>query len=55
MLTGSLVTGVVLSLPEGLRSGDLYAQQVAEARAASADRSQPWQGEKELQDWIAAQ
>lgn len=28
---------------------------VAEARAASADRSQPWQGEKELQDWIAAQ
>lgn len=28
---------------------------VAEARAASADRSQPWQGEKDLQDWIAAQ
>ncbi|HBQ91355.1 MAG TPA: cytochrome C oxidase Cbb3 [Alcaligenes faecalis] len=28
---------------------------VAQARTASADRSQPWQGEKELQDWIAAQ
>ena len=28
---------------------------IAQARAASADRSQPWQGEKELQDWIAAQ
>ena len=28
---------------------------VAQARAASVDRSQPWQGEKELQDWIAAQ
>lgn len=27
---------------------------VAEARAASGDRSQPWQGEKELLDWIAA-
>lgn len=28
---------------------------VAQARTASADRSQPWQGEKELQDWIAVQ
>lgn len=28
---------------------------VAEARAASAERTQPWQGEQELQDWIAAQ
>lgn len=28
---------------------------VAQARAASVDRSQPWQGEQELQGWIAAQ
>lgn len=27
---------------------------VAEERAASGDRSQPWQGEKELLEWIAA-
>ncbi|WP_164100568.1 Do family serine endopeptidase [Candidatus Laterigemmans baculatus] len=34
MLTGSLLTGVVLSLPEGLRSSDAYAVQVAAAEEA---------------------
>jgi mono/diheme cytochrome c family protein len=33
----------------------ITSELVAQARTASADRSQPWQGEKELQDWIAAQ
>lgn len=33
----------------------ITSELVAQARTASADRSQPWQGEKELQDWIAVQ
>lgn len=37
MLVGCLVTGVVLTLPQGLRSGDVYAQQVAEAQAAQGN------------------
>ncbi len=35
--------------------GAINPELVAQARAASVDRSQPWQGEQELQGWIAAQ
>lgn len=37
MLSGSLLTGVVLSLPEGLRNSDAYAMQVAAAEEAQGN------------------
>lgn len=37
MVTGSLIAGAVLSLPQGVRTSDAYAQQVDTARAAQAN------------------
>lgn len=37
MLSGSLLTGVILSLPEGFRSSDAYAVQVAAAQEAQGN------------------
>ena len=34
LITGALVAGVVMTLPQGLRNSDAYAQQVATAEAA---------------------
>src|SRR6056297_1573487 len=39
MLTGALLTGVVVSLPEGMR-GDVYADQQAQARVAQQNLAQ---------------
>lgn len=37
MVTGSLLTGIVLTLPQGIRSSDAYAQQVSVSDAAKGN------------------